>query len=259
LSPDQAQAERISRIVKAQLPKGTGFILMVASPGDAGTMSWASKNIDGDDGIRLILEWLDRQQHSSQVHGEPTHETATALRESVFVMMCALAGKPPPMPEQAWGDFKKAWGAARLGTVDVTEHANACMELAAAALTELEFIQRQRGGRPIPPEPREWPKGDTKKTLVEDLLAKPASPNRDQLIEMARKGIFHDFESELLGPKLILYEMLMRFGYPDLACKARDGGYDDEPATVEQVEEMRSELGPEMWDAIMGEKERPKA
>lgn len=53
-------------------------------------------------------------------------------------------------------------------------------------------------------------------------------------------------------PKALLVDVLSRFGYPDLAGKARDGGYDDERATVEQVEELRHDVGAETFDALTG-------
>lgn len=111
---------------------------------------------------------------------------------------------------------------------------------------------------PMPP-PREWPKGNTKETLVADLLERPQSENRDQLIEMARAGKFHDYEAEVATPKALLIDVLARFGFPDLAGKARDGGYDDEHATVVQQEELRHEVGSDIYDSLVGSKPRGTA
>lgn len=94
-----------------------------------------------------------------------------------------------------------------------------------------------RHGQP-PPQPRQWPPGDTKTTLAADLEAKPQEYMRDLLIKRARAGHYHDFETQLATPKLTLYKHLLTAGYLDLAQKVRDGGYDHEPPTEEQKDEM---------------------
>lgn len=100
-----------------------------------------------------------------------------------------------------------------------------------------------RHGQP-PPQPREWPPGDTKTTLPADLETKPPDYVRDQLIKRARAGHYHDFETQLASPKLTLYKHLLQCGYQDLAQKVRDGGYDHEsPTEAEKDEMMRGLLG----------------
>lgn len=111
---------------------------------------------------------------------------------------------------------------------------------------------------PLPP-PREWPKGNTKETLVADLLERPQTEYRDQIITMAREGKFHDYESDVAAPKAVLIEILSRFGFPDLAGKARDGGYDDEHASVVQAEEIRASVGAEVYDSMIDPGKRGQA
>jgi len=111
-----------------------------------------------------------------------------------------------------------------------------------------------------PVQPREWPRGDTKTTLVADLEQKPQSVLRDRLIAQARAGRYHDYETPLGTPKITLYKELANLGYDDLAQKVRDGGYDHEPPTFDQTRELREQilrehLGPE----AVGEKGRGKA
>ncbi len=99
--------------------------------------------------------------------------------------------------------------------------------------------------------PREWPPGDTKVTLVRDLGTKPQSAARDQLMQRAAMGYYHDFESELETPKVQLYRDLKGAGFDDLAEKVKEGGYDHEPPTLEQQEQMRRDVGAEFYDSIM--------
>jgi len=89
-----------------------------------------------------------------------------------------------------------------------------------------------------PVQPRDWPPGDTKTTLVADLEQKPESVLRDRLIARARAGYYHDFETELATPKVTLVKDLANMGYEDLAQKVKDGGYDHEPPTEEQKAEL---------------------
>lgn len=97
--------------------------------------------------------------------------------------------------------------------------------------------KHRRHGQP-PPQPREWPPGDTKTTLVADLEQKPEGVLRDRLILRAKAGRYHDFETPLATPKIALYRELLDLGYDDLAQKVRDGGYDQESPTEEQKDEM---------------------
>lgn len=98
--------------------------------------------------------------------------------------------------------------------------------------------------------------GSTKKELVEDLLKKPVTEARSILIRDARDGYYHDFDSALATPKIALEADLRRAGYDDLAAKVRDGAYDDEEPSPEQLEELRRHVGPRVFDAVMGEKKR---
>lgn len=109
----------------------------------------------------------------------------------------------------------------------------------------------RRHGQP-PPQPREWPPGDTKTTLVADLEGKPQEYLRDKLIARAKAGHYHDFETTLATPKLTLIKHLVGAGYHDLAQKVRDGAYDHEPPTEEQ---LRAQIGPELY-ARLDPKER---
>lgn len=98
--------------------------------------------------------------------------------------------------------------------------------------------------------------GATTKELIEDLWKKPYSLKRKYIEDRAKAGVYHDFDTELELPKIQLVTDLRAAGFEDLAQKALDGAYDDERPTAEQIEEMRQELGPEVFDAVMGSKER---
>lgn len=69
----------------------------------------------------------------------------------------------------------------------------------------------------------------TMDTLVEDLLRKPRDPFRDELVKRALAGTYHDFKSESPFPKVQLVLELERYGYRDIARKAKAGDYDDSP------------------------------
>lgn len=101
--------------------------------------------------------------------------------------------------------------------------------------------------------------GSTTKELVADLRTKPYSLKREYVLQRALKGVYHDYDSELATPKVTAYMDLLEAGFRDLAEKVKDGAYDDEQPTVEQLEEMRQQLGPKVFDAVMGERERGKA
>ncbi len=98
-----------------------------------------------------------------------------------------------------------------------------------------------RHGQPAP-QPREWPQGDTKTTLVADLEQKPEGPLRNRLIARAKAGHYHDFDTPLAMPKVTLYKELLGLGYDDLAQKVRDGGYDNERPTEAQTAELAALL-----------------
>lgn len=101
--------------------------------------------------------------------------------------------------------------------------------------------------------------GTTRKELLEDLWKKPYSLKRAEIEKRAKRGDYHDFDSELATPKIALVNDLRAAGFEDLAEKTIDGAYDDERPTVEQIEEMRQELGPDVFDQVMGSKPRGSA
>lgn len=98
--------------------------------------------------------------------------------------------------------------------------------------------------------------GTTKKELVEDLWKKPYSLTRATIEQRAKRGDYHDYDSDLATPKMELVRDLRAAGFDDLAEKTIDGAYDDEHPTAAQLEEMRQDLGPEVFDAVMGSKPR---
>jgi len=98
--------------------------------------------------------------------------------------------------------------------------------------------------------------GTTKKELVRDLWAKPYSLKRAYVMKRAIDGVYHDFDSELETPKMQLVLDLTAAGFGDLADKARNG---DEKPTPAQIEEMRQELGPDVFDLLMSDKGRGDA
>ena len=101
--------------------------------------------------------------------------------------------------------------------------------------------------------------GTTRKELLEDLWKKPYSLKRTEIEKRAKRGDYHDFDSDLATPKIALVNDLRAAGFEDLAQKTIDGAYDDERPTVEQIEEMRQELGPDVFDQVMGSKPRGSA
>jgi hypothetical protein len=102
--------------------------------------------------------------------------------------------------------------------------------------------------------------GNTKVDLVRDLKELiPQSGERDALIAAAERGEFHDFDSDLAAPKLELLKFLTQAGMDAIVEKLKDGAYDDEPPTYDQQMEMRQELGPRMYDAMMGGKPKKPA
>ena len=81
----------------------------------------------------------------------------------------------------------------------------------------------------------------TKTKLVEDLQNKPRSLARDALIERAKAGFYHDFESDQATPKLQLHRDLKKAGFHNLAEKAKRGVYDDDP-TEKQIQDALDAL-----------------
>jgi hypothetical protein len=87
----------------------------------------------------------------------------------------------------------------------------------------------------------------TKTDLVAELSADlDRFPKRyrecvERVIERAKQGVYHDFESHLPMPKVMLDADLRLLGFDLLAEQVRDGEY-DEPATEEQAKEAMQPL-----------------
>ncbi len=69
-------------------------------------------------------------------------------------------------------------------------------------------------------------KDRTYTVLIEDLLKKPQTERRDELILRAAEGHYSDFQSPVVTPKIKLNEDLLAAGYEDLAANTRVGRYD---------------------------------
>src|SRR5688572_12714398 len=95
----------------------------------------------------------------------------------------------------------------------------------------------------------------TRTDLVALLVAKQkALPKRSHnlayVIERARAGKYHDWESDLDAPKLQLLADLQsckRVDLADIVAMVKDGEFDEDP-TPAQLEELRAEIGPEQYD-----------
>jgi hypothetical protein len=269
---ESRERERVNEAMKAvqKMLPDRGLVLLAAPQGtstqDVDAIACVHNLTDRAQVASLfeaMLEWWS----GSVITAQPDRACVAALREGVGAV------SDIPRPEVA-----RQLGAATMRVLEAMAQRRApdsqdCLMLATIALTlfgdQHEPEQHQAPGgsadgsgapppAPLPP-PRQWPKGNTKETLYADLLERPQSEHRDQLIEMARAGKFHDYESEVSNPKALLIDILARFGFPDLAGKARDGGYNDEHATLEQTEELRAEVGAERYDDMMGGKPRGTA
>lgn len=98
--------------------------------------------------------------------------------------------------------------------------------------------------------------GSTKKDLLEDLRKKPRDIKRDLIMSLASAGHYHDFDTKLGAPKMQLVKDLRAAGFEDLALKTINGAYDDEYPTPEQAEELRKEVGAELYDEVMGKRDK---
>lgn len=248
----------VGKLIEERLP-GRPFVLLSAPVGArAADIEHVATltNMPREVAAPLFEGMIDWWRPSGVVV-QPDHTVTAVLRESVHMM------RDVELASLAAGVQKTAGNLAReIGEGNPESMAERAMLLATEALAVLDRVAPAVAGHsrgvPVPPaqpmpEPRDWPKGDTKTTLVADLEAKPPSELRDRLIADAKAGRFNDFDSDEAGPKLVLYAELLVAGYPDLAAKTRDGGYDDERPTVEQAEEMRAELGPRLADALFGD------
>jgi hypothetical protein len=304
-SPDQTQhrigteqrTRELADLVKSRIPEGLGFVLITATFGGSDDpfhdMAYVS-TMRREDSARLLTELVGRWLPSGIVT-QPTHETATVMRESVHEIRQSA-------PAQILENIRK-----RLVELAACVEANDSHGVGSTALLlsceALAIFDRciSRNDRKGPErnepaaEQRDWSRGhasarwrpetednvadmaaeevlrhatprdpnvtvgDTKTTLVADLEAKPQTEQRDWIIAKAIAGEFHDYESDYAAPKMMLYKMLTEFGFHDIAQLVRDGRYDDEPATLEQEEELRSDIGPEFYDAVLGNKPRGKS
>ena len=74
------------------------------------------------------------------------------------------------------------------------------------------------------------------KLLVDDLLAKPQSWSRDEMLTRARKFRYHDFKSEDALCSITLVKHLKSAGFHDLAQYAADGKYDQQRDAMEEFD-----------------------
>lgn len=61
--------------------------------------------------------------------------------------------------------------------------------------------------------------------LIDDLLGKPQSFARDELLARARKLAYHDYKSPYATPEGVLVKHLTRAGFPDLAERVLEDRY----------------------------------
>ena len=77
--------------------------------------------------------------------------------------------------------------------------------------------------------------------LLADLQRKPRDSLRDQLIANATANLYHDYKSPLETPKIRLINDLTKYGYRDLARKAKAGVYSDPPDAVAHEAELAAD------------------
>lgn len=85
--------------------------------------------------------------------------------------------------------------------------------------------------------------------------AKKRSHNLAYVIDRARNGKYHDWESDLDAPKLQLVLDLTAcraVDVSDVIDRVKDGEWDEDP-TPAQLEELRAEIGPEAFDEMFPE------
>lgn len=82
-----------------------------------------------------------------------------------------------------------------------------------------------------------------------------------RVIERARAGKYHDWESDLDTPKvqlLVDLRAIRGIDLSDIIEKVKEGEFDEEP-TLEQIEELRQEVGPETFDKLFPDHRRGQA
>lgn len=92
--------------------------------------------------------------------------------------------------------------------------------------------------------------GSTKVELVKDLqmaltrhdLTEIQRKSIKVMIQLAKKGHYHDFDTELATPKMALHKDLLSVGLTDIDQKMQNGDYDDEAPTPEQERELMNNL-----------------
>jgi len=103
--------------------------------------------------------------------------------------------------------------------------------------------------------------GSTKVELVA-LLRERQGRGKDRshalarVIERARAGVYHDWDSDLDTPKIQLVNDLSavkRVDLSDIIEKVKEGEFDDEPPTAQQLEELRQSVGAEVYDKLFPE------
>jgi hypothetical protein len=223
-------------------------------------------NMPREQAARLFAGMLDFWRPSGIVV-QPDQDMVSALREGVHLLRDVTI---PEIAKSIRNGLDLLAQLLEADTQDPEALRTFALGVALDAMAVLDRVtpatSRQPEGIPVPmppPDgirssapPREWPKGDTKTTLVADLREKPPSETRDRLIAEALAGRFHDYDSDEVCGKVVANAELLAAGFDDLARKVVDGAYDDERPTVEQEEEMRQQLGPGMFDAIMSGKPR---
>lgn len=62
------------------------------------------------------------------------------------------------------------------------------------------------------------------------------------IIEKAKRGVYHDFKSDLATPKMQLHFDLLDADLVEIDQKMQAGDYDDEPPTEEESRELMEAL-----------------
>ena len=66
----------------------------------------------------------------------------------------------------------------------------------------------------------------SKVELVQDLMQKPAGPNRDRMVQKAKAGQYHPDTTQFGSPKRQCEVDLQKARFDDLAAAVRAGNYD---------------------------------
>lgn len=98
---------------------------------------------------------------------------------------------------------------------------------------------------------------DTRTDLVEELRKKPQSDTRDTLINLARRGEFHDYKNKRFAmPKVELIKRLTAAGYTDLVARVMAGEYDERPDAQDESKLKKDWIDgggtEESWEAVFG-------